>query len=208
MKQKIVHCSINIVLFMFCFSGCTYFFSKDLWRNGRPIEFERRYFMSNNISIELPIYEDRVGYDRDKEYYAQVYSYWGGFGIGDLPISMINLRILDYDRYVNKGCNGQIRDNREDFVCYVEMSSKKTDGYFDYERSTEIIIGKKLFGLSVITHYNSKMLPDIDSRKIRIQEDDRIFKHLIDSLNYKSNGKWIMPTIIWKGPKESKYIEP
>ena len=86
---KIVASGIIFLILVLCLTGCTLLFSNQLWRNWRTINFERRYYLDNRVSLELPTFRDEYIGKKD-DYSGWLYTKWKGPGMGDIPASEIS----------------------------------------------------------------------------------------------------------------------
>lgn len=208
MKKQIIRIFIPAILIL-CLAGCTVLVSRQLWRNWRAIDFERRYYLENKVSIELPAFRDAYSSNKD-EYEGWIYTKWKGPGMGDIPVSEIIANGGAYKRQKEDGVEGAVYDVREESILYVEKNYKRQPydiKGFSYQRYAFIILGNKYFEFFCNTDASDYMLPDVEEKKLRIKEDDKIFTHLLDSFRQNKDGKWIKPKVIWKGPKEFEYVE-
>lgn len=200
--KKIVASGIIFLILVLCLSGCTLLFSRQLWRNSRTIHFERRYYLDNRVSLELPTFHDEYSSNKDK-YHGWLYTKWKGPGMGDIPASEIYA-------FGRDGKGGTGYDTYEMNVLYVKKYYEKLSSLlkgFQYTREAFIIVGNKYFKFFVYTDSSDYMLPDVEEKKMRIKEDDKIFAYLVDSLRINIDGTWVRPEIIWKGPKNFEYME-
>ena len=200
---------IFAIILILCLSGCTFLGSRQIWRNWRTINFERRTYLDNMVSLELPIYRDEYSENKD-QYSGWVYTKWKGPIIGDIPASEIQARGGNFDRQNEDGKGGLVYDAREENVLYVEKFYKKQPYNlkgFKYYRQAFIIVGNKYFRLFYYTNCSDYRLPDVEEKKIRIKEDDKLFSHILESFRLNKDGQWVKPRVIWKGPKVFEYVE-